>query len=336
MAGANPRLNLVVIRPEFWRPDHAQGLSLLVHEAYHNWQRQLLPDFDARYTSMVAQARQQGLPAWDTPLEKAAYQVEQEAYHWLVAQGWPAAVAVPHQEVTGHWEQVLLAEGGPETLADLERLDAFYDEGDLGEVQLYLQVDLPDSYEADVRRSLDELESQLRLRGAEPWPGEPRISSLDWPNKTVFLRFRQAAPFLLALGALLVALATIALGLALVLRSLDAVGVPVPEAVLDVADAVFLLAAIIAGIILLRRVPFVGRFLPLGALVGGGLLIFVLLAPDLAVRLFKWAWREVVLPVLRRVGEELVERVGPVLGLLALALGGLLVFQALPRERERS
>lgn len=193
---------------------------------------------------------------------------------------------------------VVLAEGTPEELAGLEILDELYEEGDLGELQLFIQA-VPEDGKADVEAAVEELDQALRERGALPWPGATRIASLDWPNRTVIFRFEQGVAFLAVLAAALVSAATAILAIALVVQSLERLGIPIPDVITDVADAIALAGTIAVGAILLRRlIP-----IPLSLLIGGGFLIFALLRPDLAWRAIKWV-AERALDILERLGLQ--------------------------------
>lgn len=207
---------------------------------------------------------------------------------------------------------MVLAEGTPKELENLDVLDTLYDEGDLGELQFFIEAD--EGMRGDVEEAMDELETQLLDRGALPWPGAARIASLDWPNRTIALRFQQGLGLMLTLGGILVAVAA-ALVMVFpepVASALGAMGIDVsPEAVATVAGAV----SLVVGLIALRGLP-IFRLLPLGLLVVGGLLIFTLLRPDLAWRAIKWVGQQVV-GFLERLGMNPVK--------LAAAIGGLVL-----------
>lgn len=206
----------------------------------------------------------------------------------------------------------VLAEGPPEQLENLGILDTLYKEGDLGEFQLFLQAD--DGMRSDVEQAIEELERELRAQGSLPWPGAARIASLDWPDRTVSLRFQQGTPLLLVLGGVLVALAAAAVTAFPdpVVSALRAIGVDTsPEVVATVAGAVTL----ILGLLILRGLP-VFSLIPLGLFIVGGLLIFTLLRPDLAWRAIKWVGQQVV---------GLLERLGMNPIPLAAAVGALVL-----------
>lgn len=74
-AGSSPYSGLIVINPAFWSPDDLEGLRLIAHELYHQWQQQD-PNFDAIYDAWAEEMERQGRPSWENPLEEAAYQFE--------------------------------------------------------------------------------------------------------------------------------------------------------------------------------------------------------------------------------------------------------------------
>lgn len=74
-AGSSPYPGLIVINPAFWAPDDIDGLRLIAHELYHQWQEQD-PNFDAIYDAWAEEMVRQGRPSWENPLEQAAYLFE--------------------------------------------------------------------------------------------------------------------------------------------------------------------------------------------------------------------------------------------------------------------
>jgi|GEM_PF-3015508 len=214
---------------------------------------------------------------------------------------------------------LVLAEGTPEELENLDVLDSLYDEGDLGELQLFLQENASGMRE-EVEESLDDLEQELIDRGALPWPGATRITSIDWSARTVYLRFQQGVGLMVVLGMVLLTLISAALAFDIFVTGLESFGIGVPERIETIADAAGLIAAIAAGIWLLR----VFLPIPLPFLIGGGLLIFTLLRPDMAWRALKWVGQQ-ALSLLDKLGlhvPELAMAAGAgVFGALMLTMG---------------
>ncbi len=227
--------------------------------------------------------------------------------------------AFPRAQAPPGLAPVVLAEGTLEEMENLEVLDALYDEGDLGEFQLFLQERAKDM-RGEVEESLDELEQELISRGALPWPGATRITTIDWSTRTVSMRFVQGAGVLILVAAILLTLITAALTFSIFVSGLSAFGVPIPESIENIADVTGLLAAIVGGIWVL------GAFLPipLPFLIGGGLLIFTLLRPDLAWRALKWVGEQ-AMSLLDKLGlhvPELAMAAGAgVFGALMLTMG---------------
>lgn len=218
-------------------------------------------------------------------------------------------VAAPSFEV--------LSQGTIQQLSTLDEVNTLFEEGDLGELQLFLRNELEDSDRADVEDAIEEMEAELMNQGALPWPGRDRIATLDWPNRTVRLLFQQGFPLLLVLIAVMVIAAGLAVFTDEIADALRRVGIPVPESVETAVQATALFVAIATSIFLLR-----GLGLPLIALLGGGLLIFVLLSPETAFRVLKWS-RETLGPA---IGFDPVQAgIGAVLGVggvLLLTQGG--------------
>lgn len=227
--------------------------------------------------------------------------------------------AFPRAQAPPGLAPVVLAEGTPEELENLDVLDSLYDEGDLGELQLFLQENASGMRE-EVEESLEELEEELISRGALPWPGAPRITSIDWSTRTVSLRFQQGVGLLVVLGMLLVTLISAALAFDIFVGGLEIFGIHVPERIVTIADAAGLVAAIAAGIWLLK----VFLPIPLPFLIGGGLLVFTLLRPDLAWRALKWVGEQ-AMSLLDKLGlhvPELAMAAGAgIFGALMLTMG---------------
>ncbi len=182
----------------------------------------------------------------------------------------------------------ILDQGPASGLGDLEAINGLFQEGELGELQLFLRPELSDADRREVQEAVAELEAELEEEGALPWPGRSRIAELDWPNRTVRFFFQQGFPALLAILAIVLRVAAFALTIPLLVELLQSIGVSVPSSIEDVGGAVALIVAIAGSILVLRRLG-----LPLTLLIPGGLLVFALLQPDIAFRVLKWA-REAV------------------------------------------
>lgn len=204
------------------------------------------------------------------------------------------------QQVSGPQFEVL-AVGRVEDLAVVQQINDLFVDGELGEIQLFLQRDLDNSDRSDVAASVAELEQQMVDADVKPWPGRTKVVELDWPNRQVRVLFLQNTPALLAIIPIIISAATIALALSVLVDLLVQLGVPVPGVIVDIADAVTLVALIATGILILRRFG-----LPLTLLIPGGLLVFALLSPETAFRVLKWTR----------------ETLGAALGLDPLLLGG--------------
>lgn len=232
-----------------------------------------------------------------------------------------------------------VVEGRIEDLALAETINRQFEEGDLGEVQFFLREELDNGDRGDVEKAMEELERQLIEGGALPWPGATRIAHLDWPNRTVRLLFMQGVAFLLVLVPTIIRIALIVASLPLLVDVLKLVGIPIPESVESIADALGLIGLIAASIFILRRLG-----LPLGLLIPGGLLIFALLAPETAFRVLKWS-RDLIKEALgidlllvglgaalAAGGAFIATRGGTgavVAGVAGLGAGGFLAFQGL-------
>ena len=222
------------------------------------------------------------------------------------------------------WEPVTLATGTLEQM-DLDALASLYQPGELGELQLYLRIDLEESDRPDVEAAVLELDQQLLSRGAKPWPGEGTIASLNWGNRTVYLRFTNN-PFFLALAGALVAAATIIVGLAAMVNVMEDLGVPLPEVITSWADAITVAVAIALVVLVLRRFG-----IPLSLLAVGGFLIFALLQPDFAWKAIKWVARQVT-DVIGGILDAFLRSEAAV-PLLMVAAGGVGVYLVARRDR---
>ena len=172
----------------------------------------------------------------------------------------------------------VLAEGGPGDLKNLEVIDRLYQEGDLGQLDLFLT---PDISAADARDALAELERTLQEEGLQPWPGYTRIGEID--GSTVRLRFVKTIGLLALLVPILIAAVSVAVARfpEPVVWALARLGIDVsPTAVSAIAGAV----AVITGLYALRGLPLFS-LIPRSLLLLGGLLLFIKLS---GWRALKW------------------------------------------------
>lgn len=206
----------------------------------------------------------------------------------------------------------ILRQGTIGNLSQIEQVNAMFEEGEFGELQLFLRDGLTDDDRPDIEESIAELELMLIETGALPWPGRRRIAELDWPKRTVRFFFLQGAPFLLVFAVVMIAAAAIAAFTDEIADVLRSVGIDVPASVENTVQAAALFVLIAGAVFLLARTG-----IPLFILIPGGLLVFALLAPDTAFRILKWS-REAVQDTL---GIDIL----PVAAGVALAAGGLFV-----------
>jgi hypothetical protein len=78
-----------VLHPDYYHPGTATGEALRAHELYHIWQRSIIPDFPKKFSQLAKQTETAGLDPWENPLEKPAYEFEQQVKEYLLAQGYP-------------------------------------------------------------------------------------------------------------------------------------------------------------------------------------------------------------------------------------------------------
>ena len=204
---------------------------------------------------------------------------------------------------------------GSGTLKDigkLENINRLYQPGDMGEMQLFLGPNATDRVE--VNEAASELEKNLRKQGMKPWPNRREIVTVDWPARTIRLFFEAVAVSsgsgvrgvpqavgispVIGLGAVIGALmlaSKIAFGISLILTALKAFGVPIPDRISRISDAVLLVTSMAFAYRYLRGVKFLGkaiRMIPKRYLLGAGLLIFVLLKPGTAWKALKYVFRK--------------------------------------------
>jgi hypothetical protein len=88
--GSNPEPGVIVLHPEYYDPTTASGQALRAHELYHIGQRQLDPDFAQKFASAAEVTERRGLPPWENPYEKPAYEFEKAVKkHLMEAKGMP-------------------------------------------------------------------------------------------------------------------------------------------------------------------------------------------------------------------------------------------------------
>ena len=87
--GSNPEEGVIVLHPDYYTPGTATGEALRAHELYHIWQRQTYPNFEREFARVASETEQAGLPPWENPYEKPAYEFEEKVKAHLVARGYP-------------------------------------------------------------------------------------------------------------------------------------------------------------------------------------------------------------------------------------------------------
>ena len=231
---------------------------------------------------------------------------------------------------------------GSGTLKDigkLENINRYFKPGDIGELQLFLGPKA-DSL-SDVREAAKELEENLRKQGMKPWPNRSKIVVVDWNARVVRLLFH-ATPAtgvsgprgigiipVIAVGGLLGAFmvaSRVAFAISALITVLKMFGVPVPDRISKISDAVLLITSMGIAYKFLRGARLL-KFLPGGAkvwLFGSGLLIFVLLKPGLAWKAFKY--------VVEKAADVLPDVPWGRLAIAGVAIGGLVAFAMFRRK----
>jgi hypothetical protein len=201
---------------------------------------------------------------------------------------------------------------------DFEDFDLLFEEGETGEILLYLS-DVDEADHAQIAESVAELDQDLRQGGAQPWPGNFNVAFINWSERTVHIRFTQGFPALLVLIPIITRLGILLVSLGVVAKLVAALGFDLPSEVNTVADALLIIGSLLSlgGLRWLRlAVPFL-----IPALVVGGGLLFASLHPDLAFRLFKVTADVVADVVTGLIPKEVAWAVAGALVLLALASG---------------
>lgn len=224
---------------------------------------------------------------------------------------------VTTQQIPGLIPQVL-AQGTPEELRNLDILDTLYQEGDMGELQLFLTSDIP---LAEAQRALDNLEEALQEQGVVPWPGRTRIGEIEGHTVRLLFVKRFGLPGILVLVLVAAVSAIVARFPGPVIAALRAVGIDAsPDAVRAIAGAV----AVITGLIALRGLPLFS-LIPMSLFMVGGLLLFIYLA---GWRALKWV-AEQALGVLEKLGLDPKKLLmGLAVGAVSMVLLGLGVQKA--------
>ena len=115
----------------------------------------------------------------------------------------------------------------------------------------------------------------------------------------------------------------VAFGISAVLTALKVLGVPIPDRISRIADAVLLITSMGFAYKALRGSRYL-KWIPKKWIFGGGLLIFVLLKPGTAWKAFKYA--------AGKVKDALPDvNFGPLM-IAGLAIGGLLAFTMFRRK----
>ena len=178
----------------------------------------------------------------------------------------------------------------------------------------------------------------------KPWPNRRDIVMVDWPAKTVRLLFEATSAGsgvrgvpqpvgiipVIGLGAVIGAMmlaSRIAFGISALLTALKILGVPIPDRISRIADAVLLITSMGFAYKALRASRF-ARFVPKRLLLGGGLLIFILLKPGTAWKALKYTVKKAAGAAKAAAAAILpMELLIPV-----VAVGGLLVFMLVRRS----
>ena len=79
---------MIVLHPDFYKPETATGEALRAHELYHVWQRSIDPDFANKFARVADEIEAAGKQPWDNPYEKPAYEFEESVKQYLLRQGY--------------------------------------------------------------------------------------------------------------------------------------------------------------------------------------------------------------------------------------------------------
>jgi len=241
----------------------------------------------------------------------------------------------------------VMGSGTLKDIGKLENINKFYRPGDIGEMRLFLGENATDKGEVD--KAARELESNLRKQGMKPWPNRRDIVMVDWPAKTVRLLFEAvAAPStsgvrgipqpvgilpVIAVGGVVGAFmlaSRIAFAISALITVLKMFGVPVPNKISKISDAVLLITSMGIAYKFLRASRLL-KFLPGGAklwIFGSGLLIFVLLKPGAAWKALKYIVKKAA-----EAAKAAAAAIFPMELLIpVVAVGGLLAFMLLRRR----
>ena len=88
--GSNPDRGVIQLHPDYYTPQTAGGEALRAHELYHVWQREVYPNFEQDFLQAAIDTEKAGLPPWENPFEKPAYEFEAQVRDHLLEQGYPA------------------------------------------------------------------------------------------------------------------------------------------------------------------------------------------------------------------------------------------------------
>ena len=80
---------MIVLHPDFYKPQTATGEALRAHELYHIWQRSIDPDFANKFARVANETEEAGKQPWDNPYEKPAYEFEESVKQHLLRQWLP-------------------------------------------------------------------------------------------------------------------------------------------------------------------------------------------------------------------------------------------------------
>ena len=76
------------IMPDWVLDSTRTGEALRAHELYHIMQRRSIPDFEQKFVQAALKTEREGLPPWENPYEKPAYEFEQRVKEMLSYQGY--------------------------------------------------------------------------------------------------------------------------------------------------------------------------------------------------------------------------------------------------------
>ena len=79
---------MIVLHPDFYKPQTATGEALRAHELYHVWQRSVYPNFEKLFSDAAVATELARMEPWDNPYEKPAYEFEERVKEYLLSKGY--------------------------------------------------------------------------------------------------------------------------------------------------------------------------------------------------------------------------------------------------------